>query len=132
MLGTRWCRAGMHFWIALLPVLSLQAADDFTPGLVGEYYHFENGLSDLPALVEDTARLEPVYDKLPGWRAKTTGVTHYENLPSAAKDYVRFLERAAGAPAVFIATGPRREETIWRHDSPFLTALPSPGGRGSG
>ena len=31
-----------------------------------------------------------------------------------------------GAPAVFISTGPRREETIWRADSPFLAALPPP------
>lgn len=88
-------------------------------------------LSDLPALVEDTARLEPVYETLTGWQSKTTGVTLHKDLPQAAKDYVRFLERAAGAPAVFIATGPRREETIWREESPFLAALPSPGARGS-
>ena len=34
------------------------------------------------------------------------------------------LEDAVGAPAVLISTGPRREETIWRSDMPFLTALP--------
>ena len=83
-------------------------------------------VSDFPALVEDTARLEPVYERLPGWRAKTTGATRMEDLPSAAQDYVRFLERAVKATAVFIATGPRREETVWREDSAFLQALPQP------
>jgi adenylosuccinate synthase len=81
-------------------------------------------LSDLPALVEDTARLQPVYETRPGWKTKTTGVTRYEDLPSAARDYVRFLEEHVGAPAVFLSTGPRREETVWREDSAFVRGLP--------
>jgi adenylosuccinate synthase len=80
-------------------------------------------LDAVPALVEDTARLSPVYEWLPGWSVKTTAVTRFEDLPPAAKRYVRFLEEASGAPAAFISTGPRREETI-RPDSPFLAALP--------
>ncbi len=81
-------------------------------------------VSDLPPLAEDAARLEPEYEKLPGWKSTTTGVTRYEELPSAAQRYVRALEDAIGAPAVLISTGPRREETIWRADTPFLAALP--------
>jgi adenylosuccinate synthase len=81
-------------------------------------------VSDLPALAEDVARLEPEYEKLPGWKATTTGVTRYEELPSAAQRYVRALEDAIEVPAVLISTGPRREETIWRGDMPFLAALP--------
>ena len=83
-------------------------------------------VSDLPALAEDVARLEPEYEKLPGWKATTTGATRYEELPSAAQRYVRALEDAVGAPAVLISTGPRREETIWRGDTAFLSALPQP------
>ena len=91
-------------------------------------------LDSLPAVVEDVARLEPVYETLPGLKTKTTAVTRYEDLPPAASRYVRFLEEAAGAKAVFISTGPRREETIRRPNSDFLAALPppSPPGRGNG
>lgn len=81
-------------------------------------------VATLPALAEDVARLEPEYEKLPGWRSTTTGVTRYEELPQAAQRYVRALEDAIGAPAVFVSTGPRREETIWRSDTPFLAGLP--------
>ncbi len=81
-------------------------------------------VSDLPPLAEDVARLEPEYEKLPGWNSTTTGATRYEELPSAAQRYVRALEDAIGAPAVLISTGPRREETVWRADTPFLAALP--------
>jgi adenylosuccinate synthase len=81
-------------------------------------------LQDVPPLVEDLAKIEPVYETLPGWQAKTTGVTQYDGLPKNAQRYVRFLEEQVGAPAVLISTGPRREETIWRNDSSFLTSLP--------
>jgi adenylosuccinate synthase len=81
-------------------------------------------VSDLPALSEDVARLEPEYEKLPGWKSTTTGATRYEELPPAAQRYVRALEDAIGAPAVFISTGPRREETVWRADTQFLAGLP--------
>ncbi len=81
-------------------------------------------LDDVPPLVEDTARLEPVYETRPGWKSRTTGVTRYEDLPVAARDYVRFLEERVGAPAVFLSTGPRREETIWRPESAFVAGLP--------
>jgi adenylosuccinate synthase len=82
-------------------------------------------VDDLPALSEDVARLEPVYERFPGWKATTTAATRYEQLPDAAKRYVRALEEAIGAPAVFISTGPRREETIWRNDTAFVSGLPS-------
>lgn len=83
-----------------------------------------NPVSDLPALAEDVARLEPVYEKFPGWKSTTTGVTRYEELPVAAQRYVRALEDAIGAPAAFVSTGPRREETIWRPEMPFVANLP--------
>ena len=84
-------------------------------------------VSDLPPLAEDIARLEPVYERFSGWKATTTGATRYEQLPGAAQRYVRALEDAIGAPAVFISTGPRREETIWRNDTAFVSGLPNAG-----
>jgi adenylosuccinate synthase len=84
-------------------------------------------VSDLPALAEDIARLEPEYERFPGWKAVTTGATRYEELPGAAQRYVRVLEDSIGAPAVIISTGPRREETIWRSEMPFIASLPAAG-----
>ncbi|PYQ66906.1 MAG: adenylosuccinate synthase [Acidobacteria bacterium] len=86
-------------------------------------------VSDVPALVEDVARARPRLETLPGWKTKTTAVTRFEDLPPAARDYVKFLEECCGAPAALISTGPRREETIWREDQEFVTALPAPRGQ---
>jgi adenylosuccinate synthase len=85
-------------------------------------------ISDVPALVEDVARVEPRLETLPGWKSKTTAVTRFPDLPTAAKRYVRFLEERCGAPAALISTGPRREETIWREDQEFVRTLPAPRG----
>jgi adenylosuccinate synthase len=85
-------------------------------------------ISDVPALVEDVARVRPRMEKLPGWKSKTTAVTRFPDLPAAAKRYVRFLEERCGAPAALISTGPRREETIWREDQMFVKDLPAPRG----
>ncbi|HEX9304539.1 MAG TPA: adenylosuccinate synthase [Thermoanaerobaculia bacterium] len=82
-------------------------------------------ISDVPALVEDVARVRPRLERLPGWKTKTTAVTRFPDLPAAAKRYVRFLEERCGAPACLISTGPRREETIWREDQEFVRELPA-------
>jgi adenylosuccinate synthase len=84
-------------------------------------------IEDVPALVEDIARLEPVLETRPGWKTRTTGMTREEDLPPAARRYIEFIEKQIGAPAALIATGPRREETIWRASSEFLRSLPALG-----
>jgi adenylosuccinate synthase len=110
-----------------IAITKLDVLDDLEEIPVCVGYRLDgHPLDTLPAIVEDVARLEPVYETLPGWKSKTTAVTRYEDLPPAASRYVRFLEKAAGAQAVFISTGPRREETIRRPDSKFLAALPTP------
>lgn len=58
------------------------------------------------------ARLEPVYEELPGWEGSTTGLDRIEALPANARAYVRFIEEAVGAPVDMISTGPDREQTI--------------------
>ena len=44
----------------------------------------------------------------------SAGITSYDDLPAAAKDYVRFIEDEAECAISIISTGPRREETIIR------------------
>jgi adenylosuccinate synthase len=49
---------------------------------------------------------------MPGWQESTIGAKRLEDLPQAARDYIRRLEEAVGAPIDIISTGPDRVETI--------------------
>jgi adenylosuccinate synthase len=110
---------------AAVAITKLDVLDDLAEIPVCVGYRLDGRpVSDVPPLVEDIERLEPVYETLPGWRSKTTSATRSEDLPAAAHRYVRFLEERIGAPAVFLSTGPRREETVWRLESDFLKACP--------
>jgi len=57
---------------------------------------------------------KPEYRVMKGWKTSTAGVTSYDELPPAAKDYIKFIEDETECPATIVSTGPRREETIQR------------------
>lgn len=59
-------------------------------------------------------RAKPVYTTLPGWKSDIRGVTDYDLLPQAAKDYVTFIEAQIGVPVKTVSTGPKRHEIIRR------------------
>ena len=54
----------------------------------------------------------PVYEVLPGWQEDTTGVTKISELPSAAREYVKFLSARCGVPVTRVGVGPGREQFV--------------------
>ena len=58
------------------------------------------------------AGVTPKYIEMPGWQESTSGLTEYDQLPEAARNYVKELEKQIGVPISMISTGPDREETI--------------------
>ncbi|HUY43418.1 MAG TPA: adenylosuccinate synthase [Acidimicrobiales bacterium] len=54
----------------------------------------------------------PVYETLPGWKADLSSFTSYEQLPAAAKEYVRFLESVIGTSISVVGVGPGREQFV--------------------
>ena len=56
--------------------------------------------------------VRPVYETLPGWEREIGEVQRVEDLPGAARDYVRFLEEFTGVPVTFVSVGPARDQTV--------------------
>ena len=54
----------------------------------------------------------PVYEVVPGWQEDTTGATKIDELPGAARDYVRFLAESAGVAITRVGVGPGREQFV--------------------
>ena len=47
-----------------------------------------------------------------GWNETTFGMTSLDEMPRAAKEYIRRLNELVGAPVDIVSTGPDREQTI--------------------
>ncbi len=65
-----------------------------------------------PAGADNFEACEPVYIEMPGWRESTMGLKSYDDLPDAAKSYLKKIEELSGVPIDIVSTGPDREETI--------------------
>ena len=59
---------------------------------------------------------EPEYEELPGWDEDITGVRSEEELPQAARDYLRYISDFVGVPITLVGVGPGREQVIWVGD----------------
>ncbi|MBV8844059.1 MAG: adenylosuccinate synthetase, partial [Bryobacterales bacterium] len=72
---------------------------------------------DMPATWRALEAVEPVYERLPGWKTSTRGISRYDALPAPARNYLTFLEDRTGVEIGGISTGPERTETIIRRGS---------------
>ncbi len=66
----------------------------------------------MPGNIRKTISAEPVYEEMPGWNEEISGVRSYEELPGAARDYIRRIEDITGIAPVIVSVGPDREETL--------------------
>ena len=80
------------------------------------------GRTEWPADLPDVEQVRPVHESLPGWHDDITAVRHFEDLPAAARDYVRWLEERVGAPILMLSVGPDRDQVIPRATAPLVGA----------
>jgi adenylosuccinate synthase len=89
------------------------------------YEHSGRRFDTLPADPDVLRECRPVYETLPGWLSDTSGVSRFEDLPSAAQDYVRRIERLVGCEVGIVSVSPERERTIVRPKSRIARWLPA-------
>lgn len=56
------------------------------------------------------AGAKPLYEYLPGWGCDISGCRGFDELPEAAKDYVRFIERMTECRIKYVSVGAGRDE----------------------
>ena len=66
----------------------------------------------MPADVRGIEAIRPVYTRLRGWKTSTEGIRDFDDLPKAAQEYLRFMERESGAKIAIVSTGPDRDQTL--------------------
>ena len=67
---------------------------------------------DIPMTQTEFHHAKPVYEHLDGWVEDISGAKVLEDLPAAARAYVRAIEEISGAKVSAIGVGPRRDQTI--------------------
>ncbi len=96
-----------------LAVTKLDVLDSFSEIPVGVGYRLDGEpLDTMPAEVERLARVEPVYEALPGWQHSLTEVRRLADLPPAARAYLDRLQDLAHAPIRYVSLGTRRDQII--------------------
>jgi adenylosuccinate synthase len=101
---------GVSWWV----VTKMDVLDtlDHIPVCVG--YKLNGKKTDeIPADAGTMEKLEPVYEKLPGWKQSTEGIVEWDKLPKKARSYLEFLEKESGAKIGMVSTGPDREQTMF-------------------
>jgi adenylosuccinate synthase len=76
-------------------------------------YEIDGQVTDeIPADVHRLEAIKPRYTMLKGWQQRTEGISEFDKLPQAAREYLAFQERESGAQIGMISTGPERDQVI--------------------
>lgn len=71
-----------------------------------------------PAHAAEQAKVEPIYETMPGWSESTAGARSWAELPAQAIKYIRRIEELIQCPVTLVSTSPERDDTILVRD-PF-------------
>ncbi|WP_288414156.1 adenylosuccinate synthase [uncultured Sphingomonas sp.] len=75
-------------------------------------------LDYFPAHAAEQAKVEPIYETMPGWSESTAGARSWAELPAQAIKYIRRIEELIQCPVTLVSTSPERDDTILVRD-PF-------------
>jgi adenylosuccinate synthase len=96
-----------------LAVTKLDVLDSFDELLLGVGYQLDGvATAHFPERAADIARVRPVYEKEPGWRADTGACRSWDELPEAARHYLRRIETVAEVPIRLVSVGSARSQII--------------------
>lgn len=105
-----WINGYTHLNITKLDVLDtfkeIPVGVAYKDGKTGEI------LKSFPADLNDLAKVEVIYETLPGWEQDISKIQNYEDLPENCKKYLKFIEDFLQVPIKWIGTGPARDSMI--------------------
>jgi len=76
------------------------------------YKSGEVSYQDLPMGPANLTPFEPIYEEMAGWEEDVTAVRRWQDLPAAARDYIRRIEAYCGVPIKRVSVGPERDQVV--------------------
>ena len=99
------------FCLCLPAMLQAQDKDD-SKYLAGAVPEVDGKVVDCFPVGGALERAKPVYEYLPGFRCDISKCRRPEELPRAALEYVRYIEKQVGCPVKYVSVGAQREDII--------------------
>jgi adenylosuccinate synthase len=78
------------------------------------YKYKKKRAGNFPLSIGQWRDVRPVYKKVKGWKAPTTDIRNYKDLPLRTKDYIKLIEDRLKVKVEFISVGSLREAVIRR------------------
>ena len=75
-------------------------------------YTYKGEKLDVFPIGEKLKYAKPVYEYLEGWNEDISGCRKIEELPEAAREYIKYVEKAVDCKVKYISVGAKREECI--------------------
>ncbi len=112
----RYAHAINHLSTLFVTKLDVLDSLDRIPVCTG--YRYKGSPIDwMPAVAEEYAEVQPVYEELRGWNSPTPTIRDFGRLPQAAKDYIAFVQDRIEVEIGGVSTGPDRDQSIIRPGS---------------
>ncbi|MGB5306308.1 MAG: adenylosuccinate synthase [Gammaproteobacteria bacterium] len=94
-------------------ITKLDVLDGLETLKIAVSYRLDGNTTTVPPVGADRfERCEPEYIEMPGWTESTAGVKSLDELPAAARAYLKKIEELCNKPIDIVSTGPDRTETI--------------------
>jgi adenylosuccinate synthase len=104
-----------------LVITKLDVLDELEEIKICIGYRYKGRVLDaFPAEVRVLADCVPEYLSMRGWNRRTAGICQFDELPAAAKEYLKRLADLVQTEITIISTGPDRAETIIRSSDAWL------------
>ncbi len=105
--------------MSALAITKLDVLAGIDPIKVAVRYRSSEGavLRDFPWHQSILHTAEAEYEDLPGFEGDIGGCRSESELPREARDYLRFVEEAAGVPIRLVGVGPDRDQVVWTGES---------------
>ena len=96
-----------------IALTKLDVLDGFETLKICTGYRLDGQVIDyLPTAAAQQARVEPIYEEMPGWSESTEGATRWLDLPAEAIKYIKRVEELIQCPVALLSTSPERDDTI--------------------
>ena len=113
-------RAVMINHLQELAVTKLDVLDGLKKIKICTAYKYKGRIyREFPSSMKVLESCQPVYEEHPGWPDDTSQITHFMDLPSNARRYIKRLEKLLKVRISMVSVGSAREQIIHRDRSSY-------------